>query len=213
MIKEEKSKNEIKAIVFDIGGVLLKEQGSELRKYLAKRYDFDSKKFSEFWMKNLTKSYTGRMHYKDFFKQLIKKLRINTHSEDLIDSWIKIRGKTSKLDKEVEKIIKALRKKYVVGCLTNTTRLNDKVKIRKEVYSLFDVKVTSLNARSKKPQLKIYKLLAKKLNKNKISLKETVFIDNEKRNLLPARKRGMKTILFKNNKQLIKDLKNLGVKI
>jgi FMN phosphatase YigB (HAD superfamily) len=36
-----------------------------------------------------------------------------------------------------------------------------------------------------------------------------LFIDNREWNLKPARKLGMKTILFKNNKQTIKDLKKL----
>jgi len=131
----------------------------------------------------------------------------------LINSWFDIRKKTSKTNKSIEKLIKKLRKTYVIACLTNTTSFNDKVETRRDSYNLFDIKITSLNTKTKKPQLKIYKILIKKLNKKHIPPKETVFIDNEQKNLVPADRLGIKTILFKNNKQLIKALRNLGVNI
>ena len=43
--------------------------------------------------------------------------------------------------------------------------------------------------------------------------KEVLFIDNQEWNLKPARKLRMKTILFKDNKQFVKDLKKLGVSV
>ena len=38
-----------------------------------------------------------------------------------------------------------------------------------------------------------------------------LFVDNREWNLIPARKLGMKTILFENNKQLAKDLRELHI--
>jgi len=42
---------------------------------------------------------------------------------------------------------------------------------------------------------------------------EAVFIDNRDWNIIPAKKLGMKTVLFRNNKQTFRELKKLGVKI
>lgn len=215
MEKEEKQKNkqEIKAIVFDIGGVLLEELAGEARKRISKKYNLDSKKFQEFWIKNITKSYTRKMHYRDFFKKLVKYLKTDTKPSELINAWLGIRKKTSKVNKKVEKLIKNLRKRYLLVCVTNSTLLNDKVKARTNTYRLFDIAIISFHIGMRKPDLKIYKYLTKQLKKKKISPKQTVFVDDKEINIHPAKNLGIKTILFKNNSQLLKDLKKLGVDI
>ena len=48
------------------------------------------------------------------------------------------------------------------------------------------------------------------LDKN-VKADEILFIDNRDYNLEPARKLGIKTILFENNKQLGKELRKYGV--
>ena len=209
----QKEENNIKAIVFDIDGVLIYETGKEARKILAKRYNFDSKKLSEFWKRNSTKSCIGKLHYKDFFKKFVKQSKIRAKPEDLIKSWFDLRRKNSKINKPIERLIKNLRKRYILVALTNSTLLNDKVKLRTNYYKLFNLKLISYKIGVIKPQLRIYKLLIKQLKKKGISPKQAIFIDNESRNLIPAKKLRIKTILFKNNNQLIKDLKKFGIKV
>ena len=47
----------------------------------------------------------------------------------------------------------------------------------------------------------------------KLKPEECIFIDDLKETLKPARKLGMKTILFRNNKQLVRDLRKFNIKI
>jgi putative hydrolase of the HAD superfamily len=54
----------------------------------------------------------------------------------------------------------------------------------------------------RKPNPRIYKLLIKKM---KLVPSEIIFIDNQIWNINPAKKIGMQTILFKNNKQLFEN--------
>ena len=70
----------------------------------------------------------------------------------------------------------------------------------------FDEVVVSCDVGIRKPNPKIYKMILKKL---KLKGKSCIFIDNQKWNLIPAKKLGMKTILFKDNKQADEKLKKL----
>src|SRR3989344_5580160 len=54
---------------------------------------------------------------------------------------------------------------------------------------------------------KNFRIPSKKLKKLNLSPKEILFIDNQKWNILPAKKLGMSVILFKSNKQLFYDEK------
>ena len=74
----------------------------------------------------------------------------------------------------------------------------------KNLYKDFDEIVVSCDVGMRKPNPKIYKLILKKL---KLKPSETIFIDNQKWNINPAKKLKMQTILFKDNKQLFENPK------
>jgi putative hydrolase of the HAD superfamily len=76
------------------------------------------------------------------------------------------------------------------------------------LYKKFDEVVVSCEVGMRKPNPKMYKLILKRL---KISPKQTLFIDNQEWNTKPAKKLGEKVILYKNNKQLFKELNKLGI--
>ena len=72
----------------------------------------------------------------------------------------------------------------------------------------FDEVVVSCDVGLRKPDIKIYRLILKRFG---LKAKEVLFIDNQKWNLVPAKKLGMKVLLFKENKKTIKDIKKLGL--
>jgi putative hydrolase of the HAD superfamily len=69
--------------------------------------------------------------------------------------------------------------------------------------SLFDDIFFSCEKGLKKPDLGFYELIVKEIN---IKPEECLFIDDKEENLLPAKKLGMKTILAKNQEQIVKDV-------
>jgi putative hydrolase of the HAD superfamily len=79
-----------------------------------------------------------------------------------------------------------------------------------ELNKLFDVIITSYNFKIAKPDISIFKETAKKLG---VKPEECIYIDDLDKNIPPAKKLGMKTILFKNTKQLVEKLNKLGVNI
>ena len=61
-----------------------------------------------------------------------------------------------------------------------------------------------------KPDIKIF---ARALHEMGIKGKECVLVDDKEQNLAAAKDFGMKVIQYTDNKQVMKDLKKLGVKV
>lgn len=201
-------KKEIKAVIFDVGGVL--DKGGWKKHYLpmCKELKIDSSEFSDSQKKHIKKARVGKISTRRYIILIAKDIKINSRA--LLKSWIKWKRKSLVKNKELERIIMKLKKSYIVGALTNVIALHHKLRIEKGFYSLFDFRLCSHEQKLCKPQLKFYKLILKKIN---FKPQEVIFVDDYAPNLLPAKKLRMKTILFKNNSQLVKDLRKLSVKV
>lgn len=202
-------KNEIKAIVFDIGGVLYDESINDyLNKTLTKKLKVNLNDLRNARKKYLKKAQTGELGELTYPKLIAKELNID---EKKFINLFKIGRKRSiKLKKDVEKTLLKLKKNYTIATLTNITTINHKLRLQKNAYKHFKIKLISCNEGLCKPDPEFYKLLIKKL---KLSPEQIVFIDDDAKLLIPAKKLGIKTILFKNNNQLIKDLRKFGVEV
>ena len=77
-----------------------------------------------------------------------------------------------------------------------------------DTFNLFDGKIISGDAGITKPDKEIYNKL---ISKYRLEPSECIFIDDQKENLLPAEKIGMKTILWKSSKSTASKLKKYGV--
>lgn len=198
-------KSEIKAVVFDIGGVL--EKGSEIEHYspLCKALKIDLELFHKIRKKYLKKARIGKLSTKQYLLSISKEIGIEY--KDLFRKWIKYKRKAFKKNRGVESIIRRLKKHgYKVGSLTNIIEIHHKIRHENKIYDIFDFNICSFMIGIDKPKSRIYKLLIKKLEAKP---EEIVFIDDYDEYLEPAKKVGMHTILFKNHKQLIKELKKL----
>jgi epoxide hydrolase-like predicted phosphatase len=202
----------IKVVVVDIGNVLIYENGDRARDFLAKKYGFDAEDFWKYAKKNLSKSYCGKLDAKDFFAGLISELGIkNVSAEDMIEGWLEIRGGTSRVDEIVRETLENLKGKVLLGVLTNSTVLNDRVGVRKNCYGLFDFKIISHEVGVSKPEKMIYRILLEKLKESGVKPDECVFIDDRKENLNAVEELGIESILFEDSEQMIRELRELGV--
>jgi len=114
-----------------------------------------------------------------------------------------------KVNPDVSSLVKKLKKKYRVAALSNTLSYFAELNKKRNLYKEFDNYILSSDVGCLKPQKKIYELM---LNKLKLKPEECVFIDNIYIFLPSAKKLGMKTIYFRNARQVEKELKSIGVK-
>lgn len=197
----------IKAIIFDVGGVLTKVNGFTLD-YVAKKLNIELKLLIEKRNPEYSLLRKGKINKKIAFTKISKKLKI--HGNKLEKSLDEAFRKTHKKNNSIINLSRKLKRNYKIAILSNQIIIQDRVMKKMGIYKFFDRIVLSYKTGSAKPELKIYKITLKKL---KLKPEECIFIDNLIFNLKPAKKLGINTILFKNTKQLKKDLIKLGIKI
>ena len=106
-------------------------------------------------------------------------------------------------------LLKKLRPNYKLGALTTISKEWLDYKSKKyKLKDYFDVIVSSGYSGLCKPDPAIYEIIIKKLNAKP---NETVFIDDAQMCLLPAKAMGIKTIQFKSQAQLERELLKLKV--
>jgi len=215
----------IKAVIFDIGGVLLlgdKEvkyghQNINVHEEMSKKYGLGLKEWFDTIEDAYKKAITGKWKKDKVYGKLAKTL--NTDAKKLEKEFIDAHRKYFRKNKGLTKFARKLRDDYYVGILSDQTPASKKVFLDKLKLENFEPVVISCDVGSRKPDKEIYKMVKKELDNlvkkdekqphKKIKYDEILFIDNRDWNLKPARELGMRTLLFKTNKQAIKDLKNM----
>jgi len=205
----------IKTIIFDVGGVLQSTNYDDVGKgghhilgvheYMARKF----KKDLDSWFDSIDTPYAKSIDKKIPRAKAIKRIsnHLKTTPKKLVKLFHKAYKKYFKKNRKLYRVAFKLKKKgYNIGVLSDQWYLSDDILTSKKNMKGFSPVIISCDVGMRKPDLPIYKLLIKKC---KCKANEILFIDNRGWNLKPARKLGMKTILFKNNKQLIGELKKL----
>ncbi len=208
----------IKYIIFDVGGVLQLSKTSVIKIKDGHRnsgvHEYISKKFkisTDQWFDSIDTPYvdtiTGKIHEKKAISIMAKNVKVST--EYFKKVVIKGYKKGFKKNRKLYNIACKLKKRgYKIGILSDQWYLSKKALIPKKDMEKFNQVLISCDIGMRKPDLKTYRLLIKKC---KCKPSEILFIDNQIWNIKPAKKLGMKTILFKDNKQVINKLKKLGI--
>jgi epoxide hydrolase-like predicted phosphatase len=211
--KKEEIKRKVKFVIFDVGGVLALTNYAPhpikghmvpgVHHYMAKKLKIDLDSWFDSIDTAYAKSIEGKMPREKVLKIISKNLGIS--KEKLVKLSHKSYKKNFKDNRKLYSIAYKLKKKgYKIGILSDQWYLSQDILMSKKKVKGFNPVIVSCEVGLRKPNPKIYKLLIKRC---KCMAKDILFIDNRDWNLKPAKKLGMKTILFKNNKQLIKELK------
>jgi putative hydrolase of the HAD superfamily len=210
----KKRENGVKAIIFDIGGVLelAKERASQkytktkgVHEFVAKDLKISLDQYFDAIDSTYSDSVEGKISEKKALIIMAKNLKISPKKLEKIYQ----RGykKNFKTNKELYKFAFNLRKQgYKIAILSDQWHISKKALVNPKVTKKFNTAIISCDVGMRKPDPKIYRLILKKL---KIKPSESLFIDNQLWNIVPAKNLGMKTVLFKNNKQLFKQLEKM----
>jgi len=198
----------IKAIVFDWGNVIENIDSETFIKKMSKEFNVSPEKFKEIELKHRLKHDLGQINTEKFIMNLNKELKTNVSLEKyyyLMKKW-----KIMTLNKELIILIKKLKKEYKIFLLSNnsppTLEKIKKIKLNK----YFDKMLFSFQIKLKKPNPKFFIELLKNTN---ITSKDCLIIDDREDICKSAKIFGMNYILFKNNKQLQKELKKFNINV
>lgn len=210
-------KIKIKALIFDVGGVLFLAKNKQGQKNLMSSYkefckllpgiNISGEEFFEKSKETYFQSTRGEISKEQVLDNLSKILNLSQEKvEDLITNTLK---ENVIENKDLTELIIDLKKNgYKTGILSIQWHLYTNVLTPKKYNSIFDESVISCFDKIRKPDPRSYKLILKKLN---VKPEETLFVDDKQENLDAAKKLGIKTLVFENNKQFFNGLRTLGV--
>ena len=196
----------IKAIFFDIGGVLVHDLFSDTDRFLAKELGISEDAVKRVRIKYWHSLKFGKCSCNVFWRSFLKELGADISFKEL-----------SKRSYDVMKpmpasitLLKRLEKSrnYKLSIITNNSHeWSEYAKRKLGIGKYVDDWVSSSDVHLAKPKKSVYILAARRL---KVKPSESVFVDNQKKNVKGAIKAGMNAIHFKNARQLERELKKLG---
>ena len=202
-------RSEIKAVLFDMGNVLLNYNAYKAAKQFAKECKVPLLKvWIHFFTSPVEKAYTrGEITSREFYRHSKEALNVPISYKTFSHYWNDIFWENEGMDD----LLKKLKKHYPLYLISNTNDLHFRhVKKKFKLWKHFKRLFPSHQVGHRKPDREIYEKVLKRI---KMKPQETVFIDDVPKFVRGAKRVGMRAIRFRNKKQLVRDLKKLGVRV
>ena len=190
-----------KAILFDSGGVLI-NQTPLVNSFIKIFKPGDKEEF--FRQLNLQaiplcKGEITEGEYWSRMASLFGKKRSSINN----DLWTKDFETLTHVDNQLLTLIKILKKKYLIGMITNSIESHVDINRKRGLYSLFDITIFSHEVGMTKDTKDIFLLVASKL---RVMPEECLFVDDLPEFVEVAQSTGMKGIVFKDASSFKREL-------
>ncbi|MBI2550701.1 HAD family phosphatase [Candidatus Woesearchaeota archaeon] len=212
MSHSRKIEAKIRAIITDLGGVLINVDHSNMCAGLARYSSLPAEEIARHFDPRVIKGLeielgTGKLPPHRFYELMCQELKLKGLS---FDEFEMIYSDLFSAKKDTLKLVRALSKKYAIAMLSNTNEIhyNYWLKVLGKDVNLFKELVLSFQAGLRKPDPKIFLEAARRLE---VKPGQCVFIDDVEAYVEAARKVGMRGIRFVSAKQLRQDLNKCGV--
>jgi epoxide hydrolase-like predicted phosphatase len=196
----------IKAIIFDLGGVLIEDPSPGMIRYFASTLGLPEAAFYDLGALPLPAFQKGLISEGQLWKKFcpgLKERNLNNHS-----LWQEAFRRGYKPKEEVFSLASALKKKgYKIGLLSNIEAPSMEC-FSEQQYDIFDETVFSCKEGTCKPERRIYEIALERLG---VQPKEAVFVDDRKDFVAGAKEVGMEAILFASPGQVKDELGRLLV--
>lgn len=196
----------IHAIIFDLGGVLVRTEDRTPRTRLAERYGMTYPELDELVFNHETADLaaTGQIPVAQHWENVVRLLNLPIEESAKIQE---VFWGGDRLDTALVAYIRSLRPRYKTGLLSNAwDDLRQELETKYQILDAFDVVIISAEVGLVKPDPRIYRLAAERLG---VAPAESVFIDDFPVNVEAARAAGLHAIRFQNTPQAIADLEAL----
>jgi HAD superfamily hydrolase (TIGR01509 family) len=202
----------IQAVIFDIGGVLVRTDDPEPRTNLARRYGFDRNGLEHlvFGSPIAEAVECGQGKEADVWRHISETLNLNTEQlqEFRHDFWV-----GDHLDGVLFEFLASLRPRFKTALLSNNWSVDllplfwGRFGLPMDmVLNTFDAAVSSAAVGATKPDPRIYQHTLDLLH---VEPNRSVFVDDFIANVEGARRVGMHAILFESTDQIYRDLSDL----
>ena len=195
----------IKAVFFDLGGVIVRTEFQAPRQQLAERLGMEYEDLSKivFDSESGVRASMGEITSVDHWALVLQRLRRPASELALIRDEF-FAGDI--VDRTLVDYIRSLRGNYKTGLISNAwSDLRDFV-VREKFDDAFDKMIISAEVGAVKPEPKIFQIALEQFG---VKPKEAVFVDDFYVNIEGCEKVGIKGIHFKDAESTLKQLKEL----
>lgn len=192
----------IKAIIFDLGNVIVKVNRTDLYKEWAENSGKTAKEVMEYYSNSRLRTdfEKGRMNPNEFYEKIAQELGLKMSFREFKNSYCNIFA----LNVDVENAIKKLKHEFRLILLSNTDELHfEYVKNKFKVVSIFDDYVLSYKVSKRKPNPMIF---WEAIRKSKTLPMNCLYFDDIPEFIIMARLMGVKAYQFKGFEKLRTDL-------
>ncbi len=193
--------NMIKAIFFDVGGVII--DTSALMDNLVEVFNpIDKENFLHLLNKNLKPLWLNKIPDEAFWHNLAMDLKIEPKYAPK-DFWLINSKKLLSVNNDVMQIVKELKQNYKLGIISNSLASQAALNNSLGIYNYFEAVLLSHELGLAKDSKEIFALAAKRLD---VRPGESLLIDDSKPCIDTAKSAGFEGILFKNAAELRQEL-------
>jgi epoxide hydrolase-like predicted phosphatase len=196
----------IRAIIFDVGGVLLRTEDDTERELLAQRLGLERAVLEKlaFGGESGLAAQRGEIDIEQHWENVRQALGLSAEGiKDFVDAFFA----GDNLDRELVDKIRELRKDYKTALLSNAfSNLRHYVDQVWEIKDAFDELIISSEEGVMKPDEAIYRIALQRLG---VAPHEAVFVDDFTHNVEGAREVGLHAIHFQNPDQTLIDLEQV----
>jgi len=193
----------IKAIFFDVGGVLEVAPATDWRQRWSRRLGRRLAEFQVLLDELWTPGATGAQTLAEIERRTAKALCLDAEAlkELMHDAWTEYLGT---LNDELAEVVRGLQPRYLTGTISNSfVGAREREQAAYGFENLFDVLVYSHEVGCLKPDPRIYRLACEQLD---VLPAEAVLVDDLEANVRGARALGMAAIHYTDNAQTIGEL-------
>lgn len=193
----------IKAVIFDMGGVILRSDDRKPRQELAKKYGLSAEELEEmvFDSPSAKVATVGQISEREHWKEVFASLKVSPEDEQAFQDafWA-----GDSCDEGLIQFLRDFRPHIKTGLLSNAwSGAREMLTHKYKVIDAFDTSIFSFEVGMAKPDPAIYHYI---LDLMQVKPEEAIFLDDFERNILAANQVGIHGVRFVNRDQAMKDI-------
>ena len=201
----------IRNIIFDFGGVILKHKSTLMEDKIAEIFSIPLEQALKIWTEWKPLLMTGKISSEQFLEKVKNELQSDKSLSDILQNWKDIYIKEAEgVDWELLAFIEKLKNNYQVFLFTDTIDTHDEYNSTRGINNKFTQVFKSHIEKLTKLNNNAFINVLKKINAKP---SECILIDDLEENIKRAEDLGIKGIVYKNTKDLIKTLIEVGIKV
>ena len=197
------SESSIRAVIWDMGGVLVRTENQAPRERLAERYGLTLKQLYNlvFDTEVSVKATLGIVQEESVWQNIARTLNLDPEG---LAAFMQEFWAGDGLDAGLHQFVNGLRVNYKIGLLSNAwSGARSVLDQRYHMLDIFDVTIFSAEVGLAKPDPRIYQLVLGKLG---VEASQAIFVDDFQANIDAANSLGMHGVSFKNSLQARQDV-------